>query len=102
MELCLTGGLIDAQEAERIGIVTRLVPEGQALVEALAIAVRIASYSRPIVMMIKESVSRGFEGTLAEGLRFERRMLHAAFALEDQKEAMTAFAQKRTPKFRNR
>lgn len=102
MELCLTGRTIDAAEAERIGIVTSLVPAGEAMTQAMAIATRIASYSLPIVMLIKESVARGFEGSLAEGLRFERRMLHATFALEDQKEAMTAFAEKRPPQFRNR
>lgn len=102
MELCLTGRIIDASEAERIGIVTSLVPAGQALTAALAIAERIAGFSRPIVLLIKESVSRGFETSLAEGLKFERRMLHAAFALEDQKEAMAAFAEKRAPKFKHR
>lgn len=102
MELCLTGRVIDAAEAERIGIVTHLVPAGDVMAQAMAIALRIASYSLPIVMLIKESVARGFEGSLAEGLRFERRMLHATFALEDQKEAMAAFAEKRAPQFRNR
>lgn len=102
MELCLTGRVIDAAEAERIGIVTSLVPAGEAMTQAMAIAARIASYSLPIVMLIKESVARGFEGSLAEGLRFERRMLHATFALDDQKEAMAAFAEKRPPQFRNR
>lgn len=102
MELCLTGRVIDAAEAERIGIVTSLVPAGEAMAQAMAIATRIASYSLPIVMLIKESVARGFEGSLAEGLRFERRMLHATFALDDQKEAMAAFAEKRPPQFRNR
>lgn len=102
MELCLTGRTIDAAEAERIGIVTSLVPAGQAMTQAMAIATRIAGYSLPIVMLIKESVARGFEGSLAEGLRFERRMLHATFALDDQKEAMAAFAEKRAPQFRNR
>lgn len=102
MELCLTGRVIDAAEAERIGIVTSLVPAGDAMAQAMAIATRIASYSLPIVMLIKESVARGFEGSLAEGLRFERRMLHATFALDDQKEAMAAFAEKRPPQFRNR
>ncbi|HEV7312795.1 enoyl-CoA hydratase-related protein [Sphingopyxis sp.] len=102
MELCLTGRIIGAFEAERIGIVTTLVPPGEALTAAMAMAQRIAGFSLPIVMLIKESVSRGFEGTLAEGLRFERRMLHAAFALDDQKEAMAAFAEKRSPQFRHR
>jgi len=101
MEMCLTGRLIDASEAERIGIVTSLVPAGQVFEQALVIATRIANYSLPIVMLIKEAIERGFEGSLSEGLRFERRMLHATFALDDQKEAMTAFAEKRTPRFRN-
>lgn len=102
MELCLSGRLIDAHEAERIGLVARLVPRGQALPAAVDVATAIASYSRPIVMMIKESVNRAFETPLAEGLRFERRMLHATFALEDQTEAMQAFAERRAPVFRNR
>lgn len=102
MELCLSGRLIDAHEAERIGIVARLVPAGQALAAAVQSAESIAAYSRPIVMMIKESVNRAMETPLAEGLRFERRMLHATFALEDQAEAMTAFAERRPPVFRNR
>ncbi|MCR5879632.1 enoyl-CoA hydratase-related protein [Phenylobacterium sp. J367] len=102
MELCLSGRLIDAYEAERIGIVARLAPPGQAITAAVQLAEDIASYSRPVVMMIKESVNRAFETSLAEGLRFERRMLHATFALEDQTEAMTAFAERRAPVFRNR
>lgn len=102
MELCLSGRLIDAHEAERIGLVARLVPAGQALAGALQTAQAVASFSRPIVMMIKESVNRADETSLAEGLRFERRMLHATFALEDQAEAMAAFAERRAPVFRNR
>lgn len=102
MELCLTGRIIDAAEAKALGIVTRLVPAGQAVPMAVALARQIAGASRPIVMMIKESVNRAFETSLAEGLRFERRMLHATFALEDQAEAMAAFAERRPPQFRNR
>ncbi|WP_057883342.1 enoyl-CoA hydratase-related protein [Tsuneonella troitsensis] len=102
MELCLTGRIIDAHEAERIGIVARLVPAGQAVAAALSAGAEIAESSRPIVMMIKESVDRAFETPLSEGLRFERRMLHATFALEDQTEAMTAFAERRPPRFRHR
>lgn len=102
MELCLTGRLIDAFEAERLGIVTRLVPAGQAFDDALQTARLIASFSRPIVMMIKESINRAFESGLAEGLKFERRMLHATFALEDQAEAMSAFAERRRPVFKHR
>lgn len=102
MELCLTGRIIDAFEAKELGIVTRLTPPGQALADALQVARQIAAYSRPIVMLIKESVNRAFEGSLAEGLKFERRMLHATFALEDQAEAMTAFAERRRPVFKHR
>lgn len=102
MELCLTGRLIDAFEAERLGIVTRLVPAGQAVADAVQTARKIAGFSRPIVMMIKESVNRAFESSLAEGLKFERRMLHATFALEDQAEAMQAFAERRAPQFKHR
>lgn len=102
MELCLTGRIIDAFEAKELGIVTRLTPPGQALADALQVARQIAAYSRPIVMLIKESVNRAFESSLAEGLKFERRMLHATFALEDQAEAMTAFAERRRPVFKHR
>lgn len=102
MELCLTGRIIDAFEAKDLGIVTRLTPPGQALADAIQVARQIAAYSRPIVMLIKESVNRAFESSLAEGLKFERRMLHATFALEDQAEAMTAFAERRRPVFKHR
>jgi enoyl-CoA hydratase len=102
MELCLTGRLIDAVEAHRLGIVTRLVPTGQAVADAVQTACLIASHSRPVVMMIKDSVNRAFEGSLTEGLRFERRLLWATFALEDQTEAMTAFAERRPPVYKHR
>jgi len=101
MELCLTGRIIDAREAERIGIVSMVVEVGTHLDRAHEIARRIAGFSRPIVLMIKESIKAAFETPLREGLHFERRMLHASFALEDQKEAMRAFAQKRKPVYRN-
>lgn len=102
MELCLVGEPIDAFEAYRLGIVTRLVPNGQALAVAVDMARKIASFSRPVVMMIKESINRAFETTLAEGLIHERRALWTTFALEDQEEAMLAFAERRAPVFRHR
>jgi len=102
MELCLTGRRMGATEAERAGLVSRVVPTGELLDEALKVAERIAGFSRPIVMMTKEAVNRAYETSLAEGLRFERRLFHASFATEDQKEGMSAFAEKRKPVFRNR
>ena len=102
MDLILTGRMMDAAEAERAGLVARIVPAGNLMEEALAIARKIAGYSRPIVMMAKEAVSRAFETPLSEGLLFERRTFHAMFATEDQKEGMAAFVEKRTPQFRNR
>jgi enoyl-CoA hydratase len=102
MDLCLTGRMMDAQEAERAGLVSRIVPVEKLMEEALAIATRIAGLSQPVVMMVKESVNRAFETTLAEGLRFERRLFHSTFATEDQKEGMAAFVEKRKPAFRNR
>ena len=102
MEMTLTGRMIDATEAERAGIVARIVPAADLVAEAVKSAERIASFSRPAVMMIKESVGRAYETTLAEGIRFERRMFQAAFGTEDQKEGMAAFADKRKPTFKNR
>ena len=102
MDLCLTGRMMDAQEAERAGLVSRIVPAEKLMEEALAIATRIAGLSQPVVMMVKESVNRAFETTLAEGVRFERRLFHSTFATEDQKEGMAAFVEKRKPAFRNR
>ncbi len=102
MDLCLTGRLMDAQEAERSGLVARVFPTDKLLEETLAAAQLIAGYSLPVVMMIKESVNRAYESSLAEGLLFERRTFHAAFALEDQKEGMAAFAAKRKPEFKHR
>jgi enoyl-CoA hydratase len=102
MDLCLTGRMMDAQEAERAGLVSRVVPPDKLLDEALAVATRIASLSQPSVMMVKEAVNRAFETTLAEGVRFERRLFHSTFATEDQKEGMAAFVEKRKPVFRNR
>jgi enoyl-CoA hydratase len=102
MDLCLTGRMMDAAEAERAGLVSRIVPADKLLAEAIAVATRIAGLSQPIAMMVKESVNRAFETTLAEGVRFERRLFHATFATEDQKEGMAAFIAKRKPAFRNR
>jgi enoyl-CoA hydratase len=99
MELCLTGRLMDAVEAERAGLVSRVVPADKLIEEALATAETIASYSLPIVMMVKESVNRSFESSLNEGLLFERRVFHASFATNDQKEGMAAFVEKRKPNF---
>jgi enoyl-CoA hydratase len=102
MDLCLTGRMMDAQEAERAGLVSRIVPADKLLEEAISVAARIARMSQPIAMMVKESVNRAFETTLAEGVRFERRLFHATFATGDQKEGMAAFVEKRKPTFRNR
>jgi len=102
MDLCLTGRMMDAAEAERAGLVSRIVPVEKLLAEAVAVAERIAALSVPIAMMVKESVNRAFETTLAEGVRFERRLFHSTFATEDQKEGMAAFIDKRKPAFRNR
>ena len=102
MELALTGRMMDATEAERSGLVARIVPAAELVDEALKVAATIAAYSAPAVFAAKESVNRAFETTLAEGLRFERRMFHALFATEDQKEGMRAFAEKRPAAFKNR
>lgn len=102
MDMILTGRMMDATEAERCGLVSRLVPQDKLMDEALAAAEKIASFSRPIVMMAKETVNRAFETSLAEGLQFERRLFLSMFATEDQKEGMKAFIEKRKPEFRNR
>ncbi|WP_311886974.1 MULTISPECIES: enoyl-CoA hydratase [unclassified Pseudomonas] len=102
MEMCLSGRLIDAVEAERCGIVARIVPSDELLDEALKVAAVIASKSLPIAMMIKESVNRAFEVNLTEGVRFERRVFHAAFATQDQKEGMAAFIAKREAAFKGK
>lgn len=102
MELCLTGRMMDAAEAERAGLVSRIVPAGELLDEALKVANTIAEMSPVAVLAVKEAVNRAFESTLAEGLRFERHLFHAAFATADQKEGMAAFSEKRPPKFTGR
>ena len=102
MDMCLTGRMMDAAEAERCGLVSRIVPVEQLLQEALDAANVIADCSRMAVMLNKEAVNRAFETTLAEGLRFERRLLHASFATEDQKEGMAAFIEKRKAVWRDK
>ncbi len=102
MEMCLTGRMMDAEEAERSGLVARVVPAAALQDEAMKLARKIASMSQPIAMMVKESVNRAYETTLAEGIRFERRLFHAVFATADQKEGMSAFAEKRKPAFTDR
>ncbi|MCV0395013.1 MAG: enoyl-CoA hydratase [Rhizobiaceae bacterium] len=102
MDMCLTGRMMDAEEAERSGLVSRVVPAGELVEEALKAATKIANFSLPAVMMAKESVNRSYETTLAEGLRFERRVFHSMFALDDQKEGMSAFVEKRSASFSNR
>jgi enoyl-CoA hydratase len=102
MDVCLTARMMDAQEAERSGLVSRIVPLDKLQEEALGVAEKIANFSLPVVMMIKESINRAYETTLAEGILFERRVFHAQFGLEDQKEGMAAFVEKRKPTFKNR
>jgi enoyl-CoA hydratase len=102
MDMCLTGRMMDAAEAERSGLVSRVVPAAELVEEALKIAAKIADFSLPAVMMAKEAVNRSYETTLAEGLRFERRVFHSMFALADQKEGMAAFTEKRPARFQNR
>ncbi|MFJ5675873.1 enoyl-CoA hydratase [Streptomyces sp. NPDC093097] len=102
MEMCLTGRTMDATEAERAGLVSRIVPAADLLDEALAVAETVAGMSLPVAMMAKEAVSRAFETSLTEGVRFERRLFHAVFATQDQKEGMRAFIDKRPPEFRHR
>ena len=102
MELCLTGRMMDAAEAESAGLVARIFPAEELLTEALKTAKKIAGKSLPSVMICKESVNRAYESTLSEGLLFERRQFHALFATEDQKEGMAAFAEKRKPDWRQK
>ncbi|HEX6414599.1 MAG TPA: enoyl-CoA hydratase [Burkholderiales bacterium] len=102
MDLCLTARMMDAQEAERAGLVSRIVPLEKLMEETLAVADKIANYSLPVVMMIKESINRAYETALAEGVLFERRVFQSQFSLEDQKEGMAAFLEKRKPTFKHR
>ncbi len=102
MEMCLTGRMMDAQEAERAGLVSRVVPLESLIDEAMRVADFIASMSLPIAMQIKDCINTAQASTLAEGVKFERRNFHAAFATEDQKEGMAAFVEKRLPQFKNR
>ena len=102
MDMCLTGRMIDAAEAERSGLVARVVPADKLEDEALAVAAKIASLSLPVVLKAKEMVNRAFESSLAEGLLFERREFHGTFGLDDQKEGMRAFVAKRKPEWRHR
>lgn len=102
MEMCLTGRMMDAEEAERSGLVSRIIPAADLIEEAMKTADRIAAMSRPLVMMAKEAVNRSYETSLCEGIRFERRLFHSTFATEDQKEGMAAFVEKRQPDFKNR
>jgi enoyl-CoA hydratase len=101
MDMCLTARMMDAAEAERAGLVSRVVPADKLMDEALSAAETIATMSLPIVMMIKESINRAYESTLTEGVQYERRLFHSAFATEDQKEGMRAFIEKRPPQFKH-
>lgn len=101
MDMCLTGRNMDAEEAERAGLVSRIVPAADLFDVALEAATTIASMSLPVAMMAKEAVNRAFETTLAEGVKFERRVFHSTFATADQKEGMAAFVEKRTPEFKH-
>ena len=102
MEMVLTGRTMGAEEAERAGLVSRIVPADDLLAEALSVADTIAGMSKPVVMMAKEAVNRAFETSLAEGVHFERRLFHSTFALSDRREGMTAFVEKRQPGFTHR
>jgi len=102
MDMCLTARTMDAAEAERSGLVSRVVPLDKLMDETMAVANKIAAYSLPVAMMIKESVNRAYESSLTEGILFERRLFHSGFALADQKEGMAAFVEKRKPAFKNR
>ncbi len=102
MDMVLTGRMMDAAEAERAGLVSRVVPAAELLATALAAAQQVCEFSGPSVMMAKESVNRAYESALAEGIVFERRLFHSLFATEDQKEGMDAFVAKRKPEFKQR
>jgi enoyl-CoA hydratase len=102
MDMVLTGRMMDASEAERAGLVSRVVPAAELLATALAAAETINELSNASVLMAKESVNRAFEGTLSDGIMFERRLFHSLFATEDQKEGMDAFLSKRKAQFKQR
>ncbi len=102
MDMCLSGRMMNAAEAEQAGLVSRVFPADDLVKQALKIANKIAGFSAPIVMMTKESVNRAQETSLAEGIRFERRLFQSMFATKDQKEGMSAFIEKRTPRFKNK
>jgi enoyl-CoA hydratase len=101
MDLCLTARMMDAAEAERAGLVSRVVPADKLIEEAIAAATVISGFSLPAVLMAKESVNRAYESSLSEGILFERRVFHSTFATEDQKEGMKAFVEKRKPIFKH-
>jgi len=102
MEMCLTGRMMDAAEAERAGLVARVVPLAELMNETMKCAQKVAAASRVAVLMVKECVNTAFETTLSEGVRFERRLFHALFATDDQKEGMAAFVEKRKASFKDR
>ena len=102
MDLCLTGRMMDAAEAERSGLVSRIVPADKLMEEALAAAEKIASMSRPTAAMAKEAINRAFETPLSEGMNVERNLFHSTFAREDRAEGMAAFIEKRPAKFKNK
>lgn len=102
MDMCLTGRMMSAEEAERSGLVSRIIPVESLVAVTLEAAGKIASLSRPVTYMVKEAIDAVFETTLAQGVKFERRLFHSAFALHDQKEGMAAFIEKRPPKFLNK
>jgi enoyl-CoA hydratase len=102
MEMCLSGRMMDAEEAERAGLVSRIVPAGELVEEAVRTAEKIADLSMPAVMMTKESVNYAYEAGLSAGTRFERRLFHSLFATADQKEGMAAFVEKRSPQFKHK
>ena len=101
MDMCLTARMMDANEAERAGLVSRVVAADKLLEETMAAAKTIGEMSLPIVMMVKESINASFESSLSEGIHFERRLFHSTFATEDQKEGMAAFVEKRPAKFKH-